>query len=126
MPQKAGVPQGSILGSLLFLVYINDIVENIHSTIRLFADDTSLYIIVDDPLRAANQINSDLAKIHLWATKWLVSFNPTKSESIIFSRKQTKPYRPPIEMNQQQISEVNYHKHLGLIFFQMTAPGMNI
>ena len=113
---KAGVPQGSILGPLLFLVYINDIVEDIHSTIRLFADDTSLYIIVEDPLRAADQLNSDLAKIHLWANKWLVSFNPSKSESIIFSRKQIKPFHPPVKMNQQQISEVNSHKHLGLIF----------
>ena len=98
---KAGVPQGSILGPLLFLVYINDIVEDIHSTIRLFADDTSLYIIVEDPLRAADQLNSDLAKIHLWANKWLVSFNPSKSESIIFSRKQIKPFHPPVKMNQQ-------------------------
>ena len=113
---KAGVPQGSILGPLLFLVYMKDIVEDIHSTIRLFVDDTSLYIIMEDPLRAADQLNSDLAKIHLWATKWLVSFNPSKSKSIIFSRKQIKPFHPPIEMNQQQISEVNSHKHLGLIF----------
>ena len=97
-------------------MYINDIVEDIHSAIRLFADDTSLYIIVEDPLRAADQLNSDLAKIHLWANKWLVSFNPSKSASIIFSRKQIKPFYPPAKMNQQQISEVNFHKHLGLIF----------
>ena len=81
---KAGVPQCSILGLLLFLLHINGIVVNINSSIRFFADDTSLYIIVDDPVRAAFQLNSDIEKVHEWATKWLVTFNPTKSESIIF------------------------------------------
>ena len=54
---KAGVSQGSIFEHLLFLLYINDIVEDIDSSIRLFADDTSLYIIVDDPIQAAEQLN---------------------------------------------------------------------
>ena len=78
----AVVPQGSILGPLLFLLYINDIVDNIDSTIRLFADDTSLYIIVENPHNTARQLNTDLQMIHQWATQWLIIFNPTKPESI--------------------------------------------
>ena len=86
--------------TLLFLLYINDIVEDINSSVRLFADDTSLYIIVDGPIQAADQLYSDLAKIHRWADKWLVTFNPWKSESILLSRKYNNPYYPPVLVNQ--------------------------
>lgn len=113
---NAGVPQGSILGPLLFLIYINDIVENINSKIRLFADDTSLYLVVDNPVTSAEQLNSDMSKIKEWASKWLVTFNPSKTESLVFSRKHYKPVHPPIIFDNQIINEVNSHKHLGLTF----------
>ena len=110
----AGVPQGSILGPLLFLVYINDIVREIESNIRLFADDTSLSLIVDTPNEAANIINRDLTKIDNWALTWLVTFNPQKTQSMIISRKASKPAHPQIYMLNQPIEEVSSHKHLGL------------
>ena len=112
----AGDPQGSVLRPLLFPIYINDIVENINACIRLFADDTSLYLIAENPIEAAEKLNSDLAEVHAWASKWLVTFNPSKTESLIFSRKLNKPYHPPVYMSEQSITEVSSHKHLGLVF----------
>jgi hypothetical protein len=67
---------------LLFIFFINDIVTDIQSTIKLFADDTSLYLIVDDLNETADSLNNDLTKIHDWATKWLVTFNAQKTETM--------------------------------------------
>ena len=68
-------PSGSFRGPLLFLIYINDIVKRIGGSIRLFADDTSLYIIVDLSEQAETVINADLQTISHWANDWLVLFN---------------------------------------------------
>ncbi|MCG8034058.1 MAG: reverse transcriptase family protein [Candidatus Thiodiazotropha taylori] len=111
---KAGVPQGSILGPLLFLLFINDIVIEIGSNIRLFADDTSLYIVVENPSTAADCLNTDLVRITNWAATWLVSFNPVKTEALLVSRKRNKPIHPPLFMQDHQITEVESHKHLGI------------
>ena len=62
---RTDVPKRSILGPLLFLLYINDIVKDIGSNIRIFADDTSLFIIVENPEVAADTLNTDLAKWQL-------------------------------------------------------------
>ena len=113
---QAGVPQGSIIGPLLFLLYINDIVNDIGSNIRLFADDTSLFLVVDNPNTAAETLNADLGKITEWAKTWLVKFNPAKTESLLISRKVIQPVHPPLHMLNQQIKEVESHKHLGLYF----------
>ena len=73
---KAGVPQGSILGPLLFSIYINDLSDNFKSTVKLFADDVSLFSMVYDPNLTAAESNLDLRIINDWAHQWRTSFNP--------------------------------------------------
>ena len=109
---EAGVPQGSILDPLMFLIYINDIVRDIRANIRLFADDNSVSILVNNTNEASDILNDDLMKIDTWAKRWLVTFNPNKTEFMIFSRKTNKPFHPPLIMQNQQLNE-NYIKRLG-------------
>ena len=112
----ARVPQGSILGPLLFLIYINDIVTNIGCSIRLFADDTSLYIVVECPNTAAKLLNADLETTFKWANDWLVTFNANKTLSMIISRKLYPVLHPLLFMNDIMLKETDMHKHLGLLF----------
>ena len=75
----SGVPQGSILGPLFFLIYINDLSKNLKSTIKLSADDTSIFHVVKDPTTSAEILNHDLTRISEWAYRWKLSFNPDPS-----------------------------------------------
>ena len=98
----------------IFYKSLNDIVTEIHSSIKLFADDTSLYIIVDNPCESAIMLNNDVATIHAWSTKWLVNFNPQKTETMTITRKINKPFHLLLIMNNTIINQVTKHKHLGL------------
>ena len=66
---KAGVPQGSILGPLFFLIYINDLSENLKSTVKIFADDTSIFHIVKDTNTSAEILNHHRTRIAEWACR---------------------------------------------------------
>ena len=83
----SGIPQGSVLGPLLFLIYINDLPDGINSLCKIFEDDTSLFSKVYDIL---SNLNDDLEKISYWAYQWKMQFNPDpnkQANEVIFSRK---------------------------------------
>ena len=112
---NAGVPQGSVLGPLLFLIFINDITHVISRChIRLFADDTCLFIEIDDPTTNANDLNDDLDKLNEWAKKWKVTFSPPKTKELLISRKRNEVVHPPLKLDGEEIERVSSHKHLGL------------
>ena len=87
-----------MLGPLLFLIYINNIVTGIGTNIRLFKDDTTLYIIVNNPDTSAELLSLDFQKIEDWAEKWFVIFQPPKTESLVISHKLNKPIHPTLYM----------------------------
>ena len=115
---SAGVPQGSILGPLFFLVYINDLAVGLKCNVKLFADDTSLFTVVEDSNTAASDMNHDLDLIRQWAHTWRMSFIPDPQKQAVeltFSRKKIEIDHPVILFNNIPVKKVVEHKHLGII-----------
>ena len=108
----SGVPQGSVLGPFLFLMYINDMPETISSQSRLFADDTIVYRSIksqDDCI----QLQKDLESLEKWESKWGMSFNPSKCETIHISRKKT-PVITPYMLKQEPLARTKTANYLGI------------
>ena len=110
----SGVPQGSVLGPTLFLIYINDIVTGIQSEVKLFADDTSMYLRMDDGLRRTAILNADIQNILTWSRLWKVDFNPTKTELLTLSNHR-QPDTHPLMFENNTLLETHTHKHLGVV-----------
>ena len=110
----AGVPQGSVLGPLFFLIYINDIATDVTSDYFLFADDSLLLEEVSSPHLSARKLNNDLETISNWSDRWLVTLNASKTKTLTFSSRRAKPVHPPLYLALRPIEEVASHDHLGV------------
>ena len=111
VPVTSGVPQGSVLGPLLFLLYIND-PENIKSQFRLFANDTSVYLTVSCA-HDSQILQSDLDTLQQWERTWDMEFNPSKCQVISVSRSK-KPLKSRYYLHGQELESMGSAKYLGL------------
>ena len=111
------VPQGSILGLLLFFIYINDLSDDLTTNVKVFADGTSLFSIVHKMNTSTTNLNNDLNKIKNWAIQWKMNFNPDPSkqaQEVIFSRKLQKTNHNQVYFNHNSVKQVPSQKHLGM------------
>ncbi|CAF1606933.1 unnamed protein product, partial [Didymodactylos carnosus] len=110
-----GVPQGSVLGPLLFLIYIEDLCDNLVCDMKLFADDALLYRKGTDLQQMASDLNNDLVMIEKWSQHWKLSRNISKCESMLFTLKPVPAVLPRLYLANNPVRQTTIHKHFGLL-----------
>ena len=109
---NAGVPQGFVLGLLLFLIYINNITLLTESSrVRLVAIDTVLYLFFDNPLCNGELLDKDFENICNWAAEWLVKFSPSKTKTMVLTRKKKHEQLSPLNMNAASLIAQEVYSH---------------
>ena len=102
----------------MFLIYINDLSENLASKPKLFADDTSLFSVVKNVDASNIDLNNDLKKICEWAFQWKMNFNPDPTKQtqgqMTNHRKVQTTNHPPLFFNENVVPQTSLHKHLGM------------
>ena len=106
----SGVPEGSVMGPVLFLAYINDLPQNIRSRVCLFADDTILYLTITSEDRC-RQFKDDLDALHKWEATWRMQFNDIKCEVLRISWSKG-PFQHTYYLHGTSLKEVDHAKHI--------------
>ena len=109
------VHQGSVLDPLMFLIYINDLPDNLLTNVKVFADDTSLFSIVHDITTSSSNLNYGLHRVREWAFQWIMSFNP-ESQVVIFTHKLQKKDFLPLHFSDSSVKKSCKQKHLAFGF----------
>ena len=119
-PVVSGVPQGSVLGPLLFLVYTSDMIMGLENKIVQYADDTTLIALVRSPEmrdEVASSINRDLERISQWCNRWGMKLNSTKTKTLLVSRSRTnEPPHPPLCVGNTLLAESEFLTILGVTY----------
>ena len=113
---KFGVPQGSILGPLLFLIFINDLPEATKFYVKLFADDTFLCAQNIDFKHLETEVNDEIEKVHTWLASNKLTLNTSKSKFMIISNKKAIPRNFTVAINGENLEKCTSYKYLGIIF----------
>ena len=111
----AGVPQGSILGPFLFLIFINDVPSYCGVVVVLFADDIAVWPMLGGKI-GDNNLNRALDEIYAWGVRWHLVFSPTKSATLCFSNQRKEPEPRWIWIGRRILPRVHVFKYLGLHF----------
>ena len=114
-PVLSGVPQGTILGPVLFILYVNDISSGISSTVKLYADDTKVYREISDIARDTSILQSDLFHLRNWSEVWQLTFNAKKCEimRVTHNRDESVPHYSLVPRG-ERLSSVSSVKDLGI------------
>ena len=112
IPVSSGVPQGSVLGPILFLAYINDLPDQVKSRVRLFADDTAMYLALDKQ-GDSDILQKDLESLEKWEKLWDMSFNPSKCQVIHVTRSKS-PSQTIYYLHGCALESVSSAKYLGV------------
>ena len=102
---------------MLFSIYINDLADGLSSNTKLFADDTSVFFIIQDSVITTLELNSDLSRMKQWTFQWKMSINPDpnkQAQKVIFYRKLKKVCHLPLRFNNNNVSLASSQKYLRL------------